>query len=135
MAEFSRDPKIREALIQRKPQIIKALQEASGSGSEILTPVEREAFREYVDLMVSEKFRMNRKTAEGEALRLVMRSKQARQARSEAETYRRNGYVKMFSTVLNQLIYFAKDEQATQRVPNQSLPIQGTQRAPVSSVS
>ena len=90
----------------------------------LLTEAEREAYQECVEfLMASDKHKMDRESAESEATRWIVRNKQVLQARDAAENYRRYGYVKIFSTVLNQAIYFAKDKQVAKIVPDQSLPV------------
>jgi len=88
-----------------------------------LTPVEREAFHEYVDLMTSDKFKMPLAKAKQEAAQLVARNKRSLQIQQAKSDYKRYGYIKIFSTLLNKAIYLAKDEQAAKRVPDQRLPL------------
>ena len=88
-----------------------------------LTPVEQEAFHEYVDLMTSEQFKMPMEEAKQEAARLVARNKRSLQIQQAREDYSRFGYVKIYSTVLDRAIYLAKDEQIAKRVPDQRLPV------------
>jgi len=88
-----------------------------------LTPAEQEAFHEYVDLMTSNKFKIPLEEAKIEASRLVARNKRLLQIQQAKKDYDRYGYIKIFSTLLNQAIYFVKDEQAAKRVPDQSLPV------------
>ena len=86
-----------------------------------LTPVEQEAFHEYVDLMTSDKFKMPLAKAKQEAAQLVARNKRTLQIQQAKSDYKRYGYIKIFSTLLNKPVYLAKDEQAVKRVPDQSL--------------
>ena len=88
-----------------------------------LTPAEKEAFHEYVDLMTSEKFKMPLAEAEQEAAKLMARSKQVLQLPQAVKEYKRYGYIKIWSTVLDEAIYLAKDEETGKRVPDQRLPV------------
>ena len=88
-----------------------------------LTPAEKEAFHEYVDLMTSEKFKMPLAEAEQEAAKLVARSKQVLQLPQAVKGYKRYGYIKIWSTVLDEAVYLAKDEKTGKRVPDQRLPV------------
>lgn len=88
-----------------------------------LTDSEREAYEEYLEIMTSQKFTMDRNSAEQEAMRLVLRAKRVFQARQAAKDYKQVGFVKIFSTVLDQAVYMAKNEQAARRVPDRSLPV------------
>ena len=88
-----------------------------------LTPAEKEAFHEYVDLMTSEKFKMPLVEAEQEAAKLMARSKQVLQLPQAVKEYKRYGYIRIWSTVLDEAIYLAKDEKTGKRVPDQRLPV------------
>ncbi len=88
-----------------------------------LTPAEKEAFHEYVDLMTSEKFKMPLVEAEQEAAKLMARSKQVLQLPQAVKEYKRYGYIRIWSTVLDEAIYLAKDEETGKRVPDQRLPV------------
>ena len=88
-----------------------------------LTPAEKEAFHEYVDLMTAEKFKMPRAEAEQEAAKLVARSRQVLQLPQAVKEYKRYGYVKIWSTVLDEPIYLAKDKETGKRVPDRHLPV------------
>lgn len=88
-----------------------------------LTPAEKEAFHEYVDLMTSEKFKMPLAEAEQEAAKLMARSKQVLQLPQAVKEYKRYGYIKIWSTFLDEAIYLAKDEETGKRVPDQRFPI------------
>ena len=88
-----------------------------------LTPAEKEAFHEYVDLMTSEKFKMPLVEAEQEAAKLMARSKQVLQLPQAVKEYKRYGYIKIWSTVLDEAIYLAKDEKTGKRVPDKCLPV------------
>ena len=113
------DPEIRQILVERKPEILAALSHSIDR----LTDAEREAYREYIQIMVSPKFNLPMEQAEREAMHLVMRAKPALQARQAAEDYRRFGYVKIFSAVLGRSVYMARNEQAAKRVPDKSIPV------------
>ncbi len=88
-----------------------------------LTPAEKEAFHEYVDLMTSEKFKMPLAEAEQEADKLVACSKQVLQLPEAVKEYKRYGYIKIWSTVLDEAVYLAKDEKTGKRVPDQRFPV------------
>jgi len=45
------------------------------------------------------------------------------QVNQAAQDYRRYGYIKIFSTVLNRAVYLAKHEQAAKRVPDRDIPV------------
>ena len=86
-----------------------------------LTRLDREVFNEYVEVMTSNKFKMSLPEAEEEATRLMVRIKQAQQIQQARKDYDRFGYIKIFSTVLNQAIYLARDKRVAKRVPDISL--------------
>ena len=90
---------------------------------ERLTDAEQEAYQEYIEIMVSPKFNLPMEQAEQEAMQLVMRAKRSLQARQAATDYKRDGYVKIYSTVLSRAVYMAKNKQAAKQVPDKSLPV------------
>jgi hypothetical protein len=61
--------------------------------------------------------------AEKEAAGLVVRNKQALQLQQARKDYERYGYIKIFSTVLNQVVYLVRDQSVAIRVPDLSLPV------------
>ncbi len=89
----------------------------------LLNEVDREIYEEYVQLMTSEKVNFSREKAEEEALALVLKNKRVLQLRQSIEDYRRLGYVKIYSIILNQALYLAKDKSVARCVPDQSLPV------------
>ena len=117
--EKKQDPKIRQILVERKPEILAALSHSLDR----LTDAEREAYQQYIEIVVSPKFNLPMKQAKGEAMQLVTRAKQALQARQAAKDYKRDGFIKIYSTVLSRAVYMAKNEQAAKRVPDKSLPV------------
>ena len=88
-----------------------------------LTDAEKEAYQEYIEIMTSSKFNLPMEQAKREAMQLVMRAKQSLQARQAAKDYKRNGFIKIYSTVLSQAVYMAKNKQAARRVTDRSLPV------------
>ncbi len=106
----------------RMPEPIVVHVDASPSISH-LTDGEREVFQEYFEIMTSPKFNLPRDRAEREAFELVTRNRRELQARQAARDYKLDGYIKIYSTVLEQDIYFAKDERMAKRVLDQSLPV------------
>ena len=88
-----------------------------------LTDAEREAYQQYIKIMISPKFALPMDQAEREAMQLVTRAKQSLQARQAAKDYKRVEYVKIYSTVLSRAVYMAKNDQAAKRVPDKSLPV------------
>ena len=61
--------------------------------------------------------------AEQEAAKLMARSKQVLQLPQAVKEYKRYGYIKIWSTVLDEAIYLAKDKETGKRVPDQRLPV------------
>jgi len=106
----------------RMPEPIVVHVDASPSISH-LTDGEREVFQEYFEIMTSPKFNLPRDRAEREAFELVTRNRRELQPRQAARDYKLDGYIKIYSTVLEQDIYFAKDERMAKRVLDQSLPV------------
>jgi len=88
-----------------------------------LTDGQREAYQEYLEIMISPKFNLPRDRAEREAFELVTRNRRELQPRQAARDYKLDGYIKIYSTVLEQDIYFAQDERMAKRVLDQSLPV------------
>ena len=88
-----------------------------------LTDAEKEAYQQYIEIMVSPKFNLPMEQAEQEAMQLVMRAKRSLQARQTARDYKRDGFIKIYSTVLSRAVYMAKNKQAANRVPDKTLPI------------
>ncbi|MCH7650107.1 MAG: hypothetical protein IIA63_02985 [Nitrospinae bacterium] len=86
-----------------------------------LDETSKEAFREYVDFMTGPKYKMPLGQARKEALKLVLRNLRTLQASQAAKDYRRDGYIKIFSAVLNQAVYLVRDERAAKQVPDKSL--------------
>jgi len=75
--EKKQDPEIRQILVERKPEILVALSHSLGR----LTDAEREAYEQYIEIMVSPKFNLPMKQAEREAMQLVLQAKRSFQAR------------------------------------------------------
>ena len=88
-----------------------------------LTDGEREAYQGYLEEMTSSKHNFTMDKAKSEAMQLVLRAKRVLQARQAAKDYKLDGYIKIYSTVLEQDIYLAKDERMAKRVLDQSLPV------------
>ena len=86
-----------------------------------LTEMEREYYLDLVKIMQSPKFGMNRETAEREAGAIVARNRHPLQIKQAAQDYRKNGYIKIYSTVLGQAIYLARDEATAKGVPEQNI--------------
>jgi len=90
---------------------------------EHLDETSREAFQEYVDLMTGPKFKMPLEQARTEASQLVLRNLRTLQIKQATKEYRKQGWVKIYSTTLSQAIYLVKDQTALRRVPDQDIPI------------
>jgi len=88
-----------------------------------LTDGEREAYQGYLEEMTSSKHNFTMDKAKSEAMQLVLRAKRVLQARQAAKDYKLDGYIKIYSTVLEQDIYFAQDERMAKRVLDQNLPV------------
>ncbi|MCH7500227.1 MAG: hypothetical protein IH886_09490 [Nitrospinae bacterium] len=90
---------------------------------EHLDETSRGAFREYVDLMNDPKFKMPIEQARQEAMRLVLRNLRTLQIQQAAKDYRKQGWVKIYSTVLGRAVYLVRVQQAVKRLPDQDIPI------------
>jgi len=88
-----------------------------------LTDGEREAYQGYLEEMTSSKHNFTMDKAKSEAMQLVLRPKQTLQNRQAAKEYKLDGYIKIWSTVLDEAIYLAKNEETGKRVPDQRLPV------------
>ena len=106
----------------RIPEPIGARVDASPSMSH-LTDGEREAYQGYLEEMTSSKHNFTMDKAKSEAMQLVLRPKQTLQNRQAAKEYKLDGYIKIWSTVLDQAVYLARDEKTGKRVPDQCLPV------------
>jgi len=89
----------------------------------LLTEIERGHYLDLLEIMQSPKFGMDRETAEREAGAIVARNRHPLQIKQAAQDYRKNGYIKIYSTVLGQAIYLARDEEAVKRVPDQKIAV------------
>ena len=116
------DDETRKVLKKRKPEIIEALSKEH-SPLDRLTDAEKEAFEQYVEIMTSSKFNLSMEQAEQEAGRLVLKAKQSLQARQATKDYKRDGFIKIYSTVLTRAVYLARNEGAAKRVPDKSLSV------------
>ena len=88
-----------------------------------LTETEREYYLNLLEIMQSEKFGMDRVTAEREAGAIITRNRQPLQIQQAAQDYRKNGYVQIYSTVLGEAVYLARDETTAKRVPDQTISV------------
>ena len=89
----------------------------------LLTETERGHYFKLLEIMQSDKFGMDRETAEREAGKMITRKRSPLQERQAAEDYRRYGYVKIFSTVLERAVYLVRDQTASRRVPDKNIPV------------
>jgi len=87
----------------------------------LLTETERGYYLDLVEIMQSPKFGMDRETAEREAGAIVARNRHPLQVKQAAQDYRKNGYIKIYSTVLGKAIYLARDEATAKGVPEQNI--------------
>jgi hypothetical protein len=88
-----------------------------------LTDVEQEAFQEYIEIMTSSRFNLPRDRAEIKAFELVTKSRRGLQPHQAARDYKLDGFIKIYSVVLKQNIYLAKNERTAKKVPDQSLAV------------
>jgi len=103
----------------------------SGRGSENpnltlmghLDETSQEAFKEYVNLMTGPKFKMPLEQAQLEASQLVLRNLRTLQIQQATKEYRKQGWIKIFSTTLSRAIYLVKDQAALRCAPDQDIPI------------
>ena len=123
--EKNPNPEIRQAIIDRKPEILNSLSIGRGQADFInrLTGTERENYLDLIEIMQSPKFGMGRETAEREAGRIITRNHRLLQLEQAAQDYRRYGYIKIFSTILDKAIYLTRDEKAAQSVSDQGIPV------------
>ena len=91
--------------------------------TDLLTPTELGYYRDLLGIMQSDKFGMSQEAAEREAGRIIARNRQPLQIQQAARDYLKYGYVKIFSTVLDGVVYLARDQGAAKRVPNLNSPV------------
>jgi len=89
----------------------------------LLTETERGYYLDLVEIMQSPKFKMDRETAEREAGAIVARNRHPLQVKQAAQDYRKNGYVRIYSTALGEAVYLAQNERAAKRVPDQNIAV------------
>jgi len=117
-------PKIDTDKTDRMAVPAKPMESGGGLGFiDHLTDTERQYFDDLLEIMKSPKFGLDRETAEREAGKVVTKYRQHLQSEQAAKDYRRDGYIKIFSTVLNQAVYLAKDEESASQVPDRSLTV------------
>jgi len=88
-----------------------------------LDETSREAFQEYVNLMTGPKFKMPLEQAQLEASQLVLRNLRTLQIQQATKEYRKQAWIKIFSTTLSRAIYLVKDQAALRCAPDQDIPI------------
>ena len=88
-----------------------------------LDKTSKEAFQEYVDFMTGPKHRMPLEQARKEALKLVLRNLRILQVKQATQDYRQDGYIKIFSTVLDKAVYLAQNERVAKCVPDQDIAV------------
>jgi len=128
------DADLIETLRERKQEIIKQLTAAKSNtdGGDVasyppmldnLTETERQAYQGWYDVMVGDKFNMSPERADAEAMALLLKTSRILKIEQASKDYKRDGYIKIFSTKLNRPVYLAKDEPAKMRVPDKSLQV------------
>jgi len=75
------------------------------------------------NLTVTKKFEVSQETAGKEAGVIEARDLQPLEIEQAVEDYKRFGYVKIFSAILDNEIYFAKNEDVAKRVPDRDIPV------------
>jgi len=115
-------PNINTDKTDRMPEPIAAHGDVSPSMPH-LTDGQREAYQEYLEIMISPKFNLPRNRAENEAFELVTRNRRESQAHQAARDYKLDGFIKIYSAVLGQAIYLTKNERATKRILDKNLPV------------
>ena len=108
------DLEIRQAIIDRKPEILDTLTFDRGQADFIghLTQVERNQYFSLLENMT-----------EREAGAIIARNRRLFQLEQAAQDYRRYGYIKIFSTVLGKAVYLAQNERAAKCVPDQDIAV------------
>ncbi|MCH7499172.1 MAG: hypothetical protein IH886_04070 [Nitrospinae bacterium] len=91
--------------------------------ADLLTETERQYYHDLLEIMQSKKFGMSQDAAKQEAGRIIARNRQPLQVKQAAQDYKKYGYCRIFSTVLNAVVYLARDQGAAKRVPDQDIPI------------
>lgn len=83
----------------------------------------REYYLNLMEIMQSPKFALDKETAEQKAGAIITRHRQPLQIQQAVHDYKRYGYIKIFSTILGEAVYLAKDERSIKRVPDKNLPV------------
>jgi len=88
-----------------------------------LTETERQYCLDLLEIMQSEKFKLDRETAEQKAEMIIYKYHQQLQIQQAVHDYNRYGFIKIFSTVLGEAVYLAKHKGVIKKVPDQTLPV------------
>ena len=91
--------------------------------ADLLTETERQYYHDLLEIMQSKKFGMSQDAAKQEAGRIIARNRQPLQVKQAAQDYKKYGYCRIFSTVLNAVVYLARDQGAAKRVPDLRIPV------------
>lgn len=90
---------------------------------ENLTEGEREAYQCLVEIAQTTRFGSDPETAEEIAGSIVTKKYSPFQLGQAVQDYKKYGFIKIYSGFLGKAVYFAKDERAAKRVPNNGLPV------------
>ena len=71
--------------------------------ADLLTETERQYYHALLEIMQSKKFGMSQDAAKQEAGRIIARNRQPLQVKQAAQDYKKYGYCRIFSTVLELL--------------------------------
>lgn len=88
-----------------------------------LTETEREAYREWFEIITTGKAQLSPEEAHAEAMKLLIKTSRLLKIDQAAQDYKLDGYIKIYSTKLNRSVYLAKDERAKRRIPDKSLQV------------
>jgi len=88
-----------------------------------LNETSQEAFQEYINLMTGPKFKMPLEQAREEASQLVLRNLRTLQIQQAAKEYRNQGWVQIYSGVLERSVYLVKDDRAAKCIPDKAIPV------------
>jgi len=90
---------------------------------QFLTDLEREVWRSYYNSAVGPKFGMSPEDASRKATDILVGNMNALQGEEIEQSFKQDGYIKIFSTRLGQSIYLCRDSIVAKKVPDSTITV------------
>jgi len=82
-----------------------------------------EAYQELFEMMTSPKFNLSEEKAHEKASEIMAKNIRILNSEKDQQHFEAYGWVKVYSTKIEQAVYFVKDKELTCKLPDKSLPV------------